>query len=286
MNVSDKASELRKAVASLFEFIDEFDQAYPACRMDAEKRRVAKAVSAISSLLEAREKAEPVAHIDMSGKIARLKWGEPNNVESIKLFDWPEPSDKSDLSCEYQIIYQIDLASYNSEFIGDNDNSGWIDVDRAAYISSFCDKRILYQKTEPPTTPTCVKQAPVVDERVEFESSITKFADRCDYRFMDHLLKMDLGHYSTAWVDSAWIGWQARAKLGQAAVPDENMLNVVSIEIEGAMRKAFNYGQSYWQQADSEYISQQNKSDETLKKFKEFTLNTQSTIAAMLKGER
>ena len=39
------------------------------------------------------------------------------------------------------------------------------------------------------------------------------------------------------------------------------------VDIKAAMKKAFNLGQTYWQQADSEYVSQQNKSDATKAKF-------------------
>ena len=41
------------------------------------------------------------------------------------------------------------------------------------------------------------------------------------------------------------------------------------INIRAAMKNAFNLGQTYWQQADSEYVSQQNKSDATRAKFNE-----------------
>ena len=39
------------------------------------------------------------------------------------------------------------------------------------------------------------------------------------------------------------------------------------VDIRAAMKKAFYLGQTYWQQADSEYVSQQNKSDATKAKF-------------------
>lgn len=55
------------------------------------------------------------------------------------------------------------------------------------------------------------------DERAGFEAAILKIAARNEYRHMDNLLKRpaDSGDYSTTWVDSAWIGWQARAALSQ-----------------------------------------------------------------------
>ena len=43
--------------------------------------------------------------------------------------------------------------------------------------------------------------------------------------------------------------------------------DVEPVDIKAAMKKAFNLGQTYWQQADSEYVSQQNKSDATKAKF-------------------
>lgn len=39
------------------------------------------------------------------------------------------------------------------------------------------------------------------------------------------------------------------------------------VDIRAAMKKAFYLGQTYWQQTDSEYVSQQNKSDATKAKF-------------------
>jgi hypothetical protein len=37
--------------------------------------------------------------------------------------------------------------------------------------------------------------------------------------------------------------------------------------ISEAMKKAFNLGSLYWQQADSEYVSQHKKADETVKRY-------------------
>lgn len=39
--------------------------------------------------------------------------------------------------------------------------------------------------------------------------------------------------------------------------------------IEKALRRAFSLGQTYWQQADSEYASQWKKADSTKEKFEE-----------------
>lgn len=56
----------------------------------------------------------------------------------------------------------------------------------------------------------------------------------------------------------------------QAAMPDLAM----------TLRKAYNYGQTYWQQADSEYLSQQKKSNETADKFAAFVAETVAAFAA------
>ena len=52
-----------------------------------------------------------------------------------------------------------------------------------------------------------------------------------------------------------------------------------SSQIEQALRKSFNFGQTYWQQADSESIAQQNKSDETREKFNKFVDDIVFTLA-------
>ena len=46
-----------------------------------------------------------------------------------------------------------------------------------------------------------------------------------------------------------------------------------------AMRKAFILGQTYWQQADSEYTSQHKKADETMAKFQLLVEETLDAIA-------
>lgn len=47
-----------------------------------------------------------------------------------------------------------------------------------------------------------------------------------------------------------------------------------------AMRKAFQIGQTYWQQADSESVSQNSKSDETATKFRQLVTDTCTDLAA------
>lgn len=44
---------------------------------------------------------------------------------------------------------------------------------------------------------------------------------------------------------------------------------MTSLELQNYIKQAFNLGQTYWQQADSEFISQQNKSDVTFQKYKD-----------------
>ncbi len=49
-------------------------------------------------------------------------------------------------------------------------------------------------------------------------------------------------------------------------------------QLRHALRRAFNLGQTYWQQADSEYTSQHRKADETQAKFNALVSDT---VAAM-----
>lgn len=46
-----------------------------------------------------------------------------------------------------------------------------------------------------------------------------------------------------------------------------------------ALRHAWQLGQTYWQQADSEYVSQHRKSDETYAKFQQLVDETRDAIA-------
>ena len=64
----------------------------------------------------------------------------------------------------------------------------------------------------------------------------------------------------------------------QAAVSvvNEDLQDLVS----KAMRRAWQLGQTYWQQADSDYFSQQNKSDDTQAKFNALIEETRAAIAA------
>jgi hypothetical protein len=46
----------------------------------------------------------------------------------------------------------------------------------------------------------------------------------------------------------------------------------MNMNIKEILNKTFNLGQTYWQQADSEYLSQNKKADSTLSKFQELSL--------------
>lgn len=76
--------------------------------------------------------------------------------------------------------------------------------------------------------------------------------------------------------DSLWCVQKIRTALA-ASTPESTALN--SEELAKALRKAYNYGQTYWQQADSEYLSQQRKSNETADKFAAFVTETCTSLA-------
>lgn len=50
------------------------------------------------------------------------------------------------------------------------------------------------------------------------------------------------------------------------------------------LRRAYNFGQTYWQQADSEYLSQQRKSNETADKFAEFVTESCAALAPSIQA--
>ena len=50
------------------------------------------------------------------------------------------------------------------------------------------------------------------------------------------------------------------------------------MDIKEILNKAFNLGQTYWQQADSEHASQHRKADLTLNKFNELSLAVEMDI--------
>jgi len=49
--------------------------------------------------------------------------------------------------------------------------------------------------------------------------------------------------------------------------------------VKDAMRRAFYLGQTYWQQADSEYVSQNKKADETMAKYETLVEETLAILA-------
>lgn len=52
------------------------------------------------------------------------------------------------------------------------------------------------------------------------------------------------------------------------------MTKLTTTTLDEAMSKAFQLGQAYWQQADSDYLSQQRKSDATMAAFQKLKAET------------
>jgi hypothetical protein len=52
----------------------------------------------------------------------------------------------------------------------------------------------------------------------------------------------------------------------------------MNMNIKEILNKAFNLGQTYWQQADSEYVSHNKKADSTLSKFQELSLSVEIDV--------
>ncbi len=59
----------------------------------------------------------------------------------------------------------------------------------------------------------------------------------------------------------------------------------LSDEVRNALRRAFSLGQTYWQQADSEYTSQHRKADETSAKFEHLVIDTCAAIESAALAE-
>lgn len=55
----------------------------------------------------------------------------------------------------------------------------------------------------------------------------------------------------------------------------------IEVEIQNALRAAYRTGQVYWQQADSEYVSQNKKSEKTAENFADFVTEKSAAIAAL-----
>ena len=92
-----------------------------------------------------------------------------------------------------------------------------------------------------------------------------------------HFPSLPLSDEHTDW--GKWLGF-ARAvyEAGRAspASAPEDVIDAVTI----ALRKAFQLGQTYWQQADSDYISQNKKSDDTYAKFLVLSEEISALLAA------
>ena len=84
-------------------------------------------------------------------------------------------------------------------------------------------------------------------------------------------------------------GLQAFAHALMAAAPQavQATVSVVNEDLQDlvskAMRRSWQLGQTYWQQADSEYFSQQKKSDDTQAKFNALIEETRAALAAQAK---
>lgn len=57
------------------------------------------------------------------------------------------------------------------------------------------------------------------------------------------------------------------------------------LDMGAALRRAFNLGQTYWQQADSEYTSQHRKADETLARFNALVVEISAALSQPQAGE-
>ena len=60
---------------------------------------------------------------------------------------------------------------------------------------------------------------------------------------------------------------------------DQRDIDARGTALKDAMRRAFNLGQTYWQQADSEYVSQNKKAEGTLAKYEELVEATLGVLA-------
>jgi F0F1-type ATP synthase membrane subunit b/b' len=57
----------------------------------------------------------------------------------------------------------------------------------------------------------------------------------------------------------------------------------ISAQVERALRRSFSLGQIYWQQADSDFTYQQNKSNQTMEVQQQHILNVLKSLSAALK---
>ena len=73
-----------------------------------------------------------------------------------------------------------------------------------------------------------------------------------------------------------------RAKVAELESRSDDIQDIAS----KALRKAWQLGQTYWQQMDSEYSSQWKKGEITQAKFMELIDETRSAIDSAMKGEK
>ncbi len=93
-------------------------------------------------------------------------------------------------------------------------------------------------------------------------------------------------YYSQSWFDKDWFKetgiWAAAWKSAKAhnAVDEPQPVKYVDVKkIKSLCRKAFNFGQTYWYQADSEYVSNHKKADITMGKFNDLLNDIQELLA-------
>lgn len=87
------------------------------------------------------------------------------------------------------------------------------------------------------------------------------------------------GDYVLPSVQDAWAGFQTGWQAAQAAAVSEGWVEDAQDIASLALKKAWQLGQTYWQQADSEYTSHHRKADETQAKFQSLVEQTRAAIA-------
>ncbi|MCL6470123.1 MAG: hypothetical protein I4O48_17660 [Ralstonia sp.] len=142
--------------------------------------------------------------------------------------------------------------------------------------SSSCQPQAAQQQAEP-----------VGDEEVQrvlnrLNSSDPEFDDCADAAALITRMAAEMkgpDGFAT-WKDAALA--ERRSRVANQA-GDEDLLDMVSL----ALRRAWNLGQTYWQQADSEYTSQHRESWETQQKFEHLVTDTRTAMGnATQSGQR
>ena len=77
---------------------------------------------------------------------------------------------------------------------------------------------------------------------------------------------------------------EARVALAAPVVTEDEFVEDVIDDISKALRKAWQLGQTYWQQADSDLVGQHKMSDKTQAKFEVLLEDTQATLFAHLRA--